>query len=284
MLKRLEVSLSKGRNAQVLGMFKLYYMHKLPASYIFILSMLFSSCEKVIDLPLNDAEPKLVIEGNIDDSNMQQTVKISWSTPFEAEEGQVFVSGASVEVTTSEGRVIEFNEARPGHYVARGFKGVNGRSYRLRVEYEGAQYEAFSTMPMRVPVDSIGFSESTFMERSFRTVNVLLQDPAERDNFYRFIVRPLKSNQQYAFIYNDKFTNGKKTVYNLSTVDMELAPRDSLLLEIMTVDRQMFNYWKGIQEQNPGNSNPGNPLSNLSNGALGYFSAHTLKTITLEVE
>lgn len=251
---------------------------------LFGIFLLFAACEKVIELPLKQVEPRIVIEGNIDDANLEQLVKISRSAPFEEASGQLFVSGASVRVVSSEGRVIQFNEMEPGHYVARGFKGVSGRSYRLEVEHEGQQYRAISTMPSRVSVDSIGFSESTFMDRSFRTVNVLFQDPEEEKNFYRFIVRPVDGKQQYSFIYNDRFNNGKKVVYNLSTVDMELKPRDSLFLDVITVDESTYAFWKGIQDQNPGASNPANPPTNLSNGALGYFSAHTLKTIKLQVE
>lgn len=246
--------------------------------------MLFTACEKVIDLPLKDAEPRLVIEGVVDDTHTEQWVKISETTPFDSSAGQTFISGAAVRVLSSAGKVVSFEERKPGYYLAQDFKGVSGQTYRLEVNYKGEMYSATSTMPSKVPVDSIGFSESTILDRSFRTINVLFQDPAEEKNFYRFIIRSGYQDQKYSFIFNDKYNNGKKVIYNMNTVDMDLAPSDSLILEAMMIDGSIYDYWKGVEGQNPGASNPANPPSNISNGALGYFSAHTLRVITVEVE
>ena len=246
--------------------------------------LLLAACEKVIDLPLENEEPKIVIEGVVDDSNYEQWVKVSQTTPFDSDSGPVFVSGASVRVIAPGGRVVSYEESRPGYYMAQNFRGVSGQSYRLEVSYNGAQYAASSTMPSKVSVDSIGFSQSTILDRSFRTINVLLQDPEDEENYYRFVLSSNRDDVQQAFIYNDKYNNGKKVIYNLNSVDMKLQAQDSIFLDVMTLDAPVYAYWKGIDGQNPGAANPANPPSNFSNGALGYFSAHTLKTIRVEVE
>ena len=61
-----------------------------------IISALFMSCEKVIDLDLNSAEPRIVIEGNITSDPGPYQVSITTSGDYYTAEGIMPVSGAEV--------------------------------------------------------------------------------------------------------------------------------------------------------------------------------------------
>jgi hypothetical protein len=49
------------------------------------------------------------------------------------------------------------------------------------------------------------------------------------------------------------------------------------------IDVGAYNYWNSFQMINPGSASPANPISNLSNNALGYFSVSVGKYYESEV-
>ena len=46
----------------------------------------------------------------------------------------------------------------------------------------------------------------------------------------------------------------------------------------------MYDFWNAVQATNPGTAAPANPPSNISNGALGYFSAYSMAKIATEIK
>ena len=70
-----------------------------------ILLLFFSSCEKVIDVKINDADKKYVIEGNVFNIPSQpQEVKISQTKNFSDENNFMGISGALVSIRENNGR------------------------------------------------------------------------------------------------------------------------------------------------------------------------------------
>ncbi len=64
------------------------------------------------------------------------------------------------------------------------------------------------------------------------------------------------------------------------TIPIRLHQNDTVLLKMYCVDKNIYNYFFTLAAVT-GNNNfrsasPANPNSNISNGALGYFSAHTI--------
>jgi len=53
------------------------------------------------------------------------------------------------------------------------------------------------------------------------------------------------------------------------------------------VDKKVFTYWYSLSQQGgngfANSATPSNPTSNISNGALGYFSAHTVQHASVTV-
>jgi len=47
------------------------------------------------------------------------------------------------------------------------------------------------------------------------------------------------------------------------------------------IDKNVYEYWYSLDQSSTGSSQsaaPGNPVSNMQGGALGYFSANTLQS------
>lgn len=265
-------------------------MHK-NKLYLFVMLFLtgiaLASCEKVIDVDLKDASPIIVIEGIVTNRADSQVVRIHRSVPFG--ESNVFpeVTGAIVTILdNSSGRLFTLRERRPGYYMARNFTGRSGTTYNLKVEAGGKVFTASSKMPQQVNLDSLGIAVSTFLGEEQRTVQLLYTDPAKEKNYYRFLLSINGKPSKNIFAYEDNFTNGRSVSRELFDLDLNATTGDKAEIEMQCIDAVIFRYWQGLdQNQNRGGASttPANPVSNISNGALGYFSAHTRQNETITI-
>jgi hypothetical protein len=116
-----------------------------------------SSCEQVIEVDLNQAGPQVVIEGIVTDRPGPYTVALSRSgNYFEQSLSFPVVTNAVVIIWDDLGNRDTLREGDPGIYRSSSvLRGVSGRTYSLRVETGGNGYDAVSTMPQRVAIDSL---------------------------------------------------------------------------------------------------------------------------------
>lgn len=160
-------------------------------------------CQREIDLKLPDYQPKLVIEGTIENGG-PAIVMLSRSIPYFSEVtlstlmNEVLVTGtqARVFVTSETGEteelVWQINPDAP-YYVAFMGSQVLGREethYTLRVEYEGATYTAETYIPKTFDLDSIGFDQSAeLLNDTMATIRMQISDPADEENYYAFFCK-----------------------------------------------------------------------------------------------
>ena len=265
---------------------KLEGSRRIYLSVTYLLILLFSSCEKVIELKLKDAGPVIVIDGNITDQSENQIVKVSKIIPFDKPNTFNGLAGAKVTVTTSVGQVINFAPATAGVYRSPRFRGVSGLTYKLEVTVEGKVYSATSTMPNAVNLDSIKFKKLSIFGRSRIYPAVYYVDPAQIQNQYRYIIR-VNSKPATEQVTEDRFNDGRPTS-ELITFDGDgIVSGDKVEVEMQCIDRNVFKYYFAIT-QIDGNGGPpvapSNPESNLNNGALGIFSAHTKTNLSVTLK
>ena len=116
-----------------------------------LLITLFSSCEKVVDIDLNNAEPKLVIDAIIKwqkgTSGENQTIKLSLTNDFYTND-ILPASGAVVKVINSGGTEFDFLETVPnsGEYICTNFVPVIDETYTLAIQYDSQIYRASSKL------------------------------------------------------------------------------------------------------------------------------------------
>ncbi len=238
--------------------------------------LIFSACEKVIDLKLDNVEPVIVIEGNINDRLETQFISISRTYNFEDRDRFNAVSGASVSVTTASGQKINFTETRPGVYSA-AFRGSSDRQYVLNVVVNGKTYTATSTMPKKVELTGISFRTFAFFGNSETFVAVKYNDPPGIQNQYRYIIK-VNDTVKSVSVGEDRFDDGNSVVNTLFADLDDFKSGDRIEVEMQTIDRKVFRYYYTIEQAAGGGGPPvapSNPDSNFNNGALGYFSAHT---------
>ncbi|RZA02926.1 MAG: DUF4249 domain-containing protein [Sphingobacteriaceae bacterium] len=247
-----------------------------------ITQLLFTGCEKVIDLKLNNAAPQLVIEGNVTNQSAVHTVKISQSVPFTDSNKFPAVSGAVVTINDDRGNFYNLTETSPGIYSTPRFTGRTNYKYTLTVTVNGQTYTASSVMPPFVRFDNLTYKDS-FFDSNKKIMTIHYQDPPNSANQYHYIIYidgvQIKNN---VLVNNDNFTNGRYVDEDLFQRDNDILVGNVVTVEAQCIDNNVFTYLFSLSEQLSGGPKPtpSNPPSNLSNNALGYFSAHTTQKLS----
>lgn len=238
---------------------------------------LISSCTKVIDVDLNSKDPVIVIEANISDQPGPYTVSITQTVNFS--ETNVFpgVSGAVVTISDDLGNTETLVETIPaGTYQTSTTQGVPGRTYYLNVVANGKTYTAQSKMPALVTLDTLLVEESSAFGGSLYYIFPIYQDPQGLGNSYRCIQTVNGDRTEGSFLFNDDFSDGLINGQPIIAFDDSLGTGDSVSIEMQCIDRPTYLYFYSMEQTTSGQTGaPANPVSNITNGALGYFSAHT---------
>ena len=148
------------------------------------LLLLTASCTKVVDLDLQDAEPRLMIEANLADNGQPCTVQLTRTASYQETNTFPPVIGAVITLTNDAGISETLQETTPGYYQGRTMTGQSGHRYTLRVETEGQSYVAASTMPAVVPLTGLQVEKSEFTDDL--QVVPEYQDPAVVRDYYLF--------------------------------------------------------------------------------------------------
>lgn len=237
---------------------------------------LFASCEKVIDVNVKNSQPTVVIVGEITNGLGPYLVQISRSVQLKDTITNPAVQ-ATVYVSEMGGSTDTFQSLGGGIYQSRFLSGKVGHTYTLHVVADGKEYVASSTIPAMVNFDSlVVVGESLFKDSNFYP-QVQYLDPINTPNYYRFIEHVNGSLVKSNFVRSDKFSDGKASKVLLRNSDNSLKVGDKATVEMQCLDEGAYNYFSTLNNAS-GSSNsaaPADPNSNISGGALGYFSAHT---------
>ncbi len=252
-----------------------------------IASITVTSCTKVIDVNLNNTEPVVVIEGNITDTTGPYTIKITSTIDIDKDNNFPGVSGAIVRIADNAGNVETLQEKGSGIYQTQTLQGVPGRTYTLTVVTDGKTYTAESTMPAKVAYDSLNYEYILTFDGDLPYPAVHYTDPIGTGQYYRAkrYVNGVYDNQLY--IESDEFIDGKSREAVLfngdDDVEETLVPGDIITVEMQCIDKANYEYLEQLIEADGSSQSatPANPKGNISNGALGYFTAHTTSVKTL---
>lgn len=253
--------------------------------YIYILcALLFcSACEEIIDVDLNDADPRIVIEANLSDLQSTQRIRVSRTVAFDEPINSTEVSDANVMVVDNEGTAYYFRYNGNGNYQVENFTPISGRNYYLQVEVEGEVFQSFCHMPPYVEVDSTGIVRENIFGDSYYFATFKFNDPQGVPNYYRYDVSINDDRFRFSSVFQDKFNDGLYVTHQVSDLDVDMVPGDYISVRRYCIDEKVFDYWNEHQSTNPGSAAPGNPTSNISNDALGYFSVASVQEFRVQI-
>lgn len=243
-----------------------------PSIFLIFLCLFFSSCEQIIDLNLQQASPNIVIEGCVTSGRGPFIVKISQSQSYFNQSSFTGIEKANVEISDSKFRE-KLRDNGGGYYSTAQIFGIAGKTYNLNVNVGGKSYTSSVTLPSTVPIDTIYF-ENGFLNKDSLNAFVQFTDPLRIENYYR--IRVFRNNYFISNDYNlinDTYTDGQSM---LAPVYRNFSPGDTVMVELYNLDRCTYKYYRGLNDilqGGPGMQSPGNPPTNISGGALGYFGA-----------
>ena len=249
-------------------------------------SILFMSCEETIDLDLDQVRERIVIEGIVSDKPSVSNVRISFTQSIYENSAVKKAGGAVVTLSDDAGNSELLQEVQPGNYAPTRMTGSVGREYRLKVTFEGTDYSAVSRMPGSMSLDSVRASVSGNDPRFSRRVE-LMYIVTNKPGIEEFcIIKTYDQNdgqQYYWTLYSDKNSDGKQVVLDGPSFYTSGA---SVRVEIISIDKAVYEYLRALEELVEHDTfvlpdllkmNDYNPRSNITNDALGYFSAQSQK-------
>lgn len=245
--------------------------------YFSVLVVLFS-CEKVIDLDVNDIEEKLVIDAEYIASDSLVTVKMSKTKDVFSGGGFTFVSGAQIQIVDENGAVTPLNDLGDGSYELTGYIPNYDSQYTMRVTYDGQNYESSDLLKNPVDLDALTteFQEESLFGSEGYVVFMNFTDP-NGPNYYRavrFVNGEELTERTDQFVFDDGLSDGnQQTVPFFSD---RYVSGDSIAVEFRSYSEKTYTFISELYDiagDQGQSAAPANPNSTWTNDAIGNFAA-----------
>ena len=286
-----------------------------------IIAMSAISCTEPFDIETNNSPPVIAIYGTFTNDTTHHFVQVSISSPYFDTAQNPRVSGAEVSVSFGD-RVLSYIEidSTPGVYrTVDSIAGTPGTTYTLRVktDFNGDgtvdTYEAVSTMPELCAPDSIQVRNLNLMGRHVHAVHLYVQDSPAKD-FY-LIRYKINDSVIYNRIsrytitddlgFNGEYINGimintfndisEKQKHEEEDRDnpgrerVYLQSGDTLSFAFSKIEQGYFDFIQQCKRERNGENPffggpPSNIITNLTNGAVGYFATHAYGSCTVVIQ
>ena len=271
------------------------------------------SCVAPIDINTRNSELVAVIYGQITDEHKYQYIRVTSSSPYFDVKATMVVDDADVRITSSDGNEYLFVYEKDGYYKSKNiFAASSGVTYNLMVEVdfdkdgEMETYEASTTILPNTTVDSVDIKLIDIMGYRHFAMNFYMQEPPETSNYYlfRYIINDSLTNDKISkyLVTDDRMFNGEYitgatiTYFEDATDEKNLTapgtdnddrsdwvyPGDKIRLQVINIEKGYYNFINEcISEKNGENpffgGPPSNITTNLSNGAIGYFTGFCIR-------
>ena len=271
--------------------------------------VLFSSCEKNIDIELKNSDRVLVVDAQIENGKTPTVILTTSFNYFSqinpailassfVHDADVYISNGSVNHKLREysipigGGFIACYYGVDSSNLSTAFIGEFNKQYTLQIFAKGKNYEAVTTIPFLTKhPDSVWFKPAPMNpDTNKRVMMVRTTDPPGLGNYIRYFTK--KNSEMFLpgqnSVFDDAFVDG--TTYtvqvdpgvdNNSTIGLSdnfFAKGDTVTLKVCNIDKATYTFWNTWEfaKQSVGNpfSQPGKVVGNVSNGALGVFCGY----------
>lgn len=287
--------------------------------YAWLLLLVFIfSCEKKIDFKLKESAPKLVVEATIESGEypfVLLTRSLNYFSTITPDQlAGSFVHHAVVDISngTQTHRLKEYRVPLGNGYalsyytvdssnLATAFKGALNTQYNLTILADGITYSAQTKIPaLNKRIDSMWWKPAPVSDTSRKDVIVMIKvtDPPGFGDYVRYWTKKNDSTflPGFSSVFDDLVIDG--TTYDLPVEpgidrnrdqpfrdDRAFKRGDTVTLKLSSIDRATYEFWRTMEYtySSVGNpfSTPVKVLSNINNGALGYFGGYASQYRTI---
>jgi len=276
------------------------FIYKIATFFILLIVMVLSlvSCEDVVDVDLDSAKPKLVIEASIlwkkGTDGSQQKIKLTKSSDYFSNIAPPVVTGAIVSISSSTSTFNFSYNSGSEDYNCYNFAPVIGETYVLTVIADGETYLATETLQEVPEIETVEQNNQGGFLGDAIEVKFFYQDDAAVDNFYLIQFNSNFNLLPEYDVNDDKFFQGNQ-MFGLYSND-KMVSGDDLTFTLHGISERYYNYLNVLLGVSGGNG--GSPFStppatvrgnfvnqtNPNNFAFGYFSLSEIDTKTYFIE
>ena len=253
---------------------------------------LLSSCEKVIEVELEDHEPQLYIAADLSLVDEQLEVIIGKTSPYFAAGASEMIESATVILSDDQGNSYSVPHQGNGVYLLDIIPNTD-RTYTLTANVEGQDYVASSFLPSTVMLNELvpTFQAASGPIPEGNIVWMRYQDPAGESNYYRavhWVNDTLQLAGEDLIIFDDALNDG---IYAATPLFQKFFDSgDVLRVQLIHCDQDSYEYYNSLadivssgQGPNGGSAAPGNPNTNWSGGIDGKFTAFSSTELTITI-
>ena len=285
---------------------------------VFVLSIIIIGCEKSVDFNLENSETRLVVEATIENGQPPLVILSQSLNYFSTIDPQLLASGFvhNADVYVSNGsqthKLKEYSHAVTNDYklyyysidssnLSTAFVGETKKQYSLRIVNQLKEYTATTSIPgITKRVDSLWWKQAPANNDTSKVVAVVrVTDPPGFGDYVRYFTKRNKEPfyPPITSAFDDLVIDG--TTYELQVdpgINRNVERReeehffnkgDTVTFKLCNVDKATFDFWRTMEYSYASIGNPfATPvkvLSNISNGALGYFGGYASQYHTLVI-
>ena len=260
--------------------------------------LLFSNCEKVVEIDVPSIEPKLIIDASFEilfdeaPVTANTVVKLKLSADY-FEETIPTVSNAIVFLTNvMDNSIINFVDANlSGNFrPLASFIPQDNIEYELTVIYKNQTYKGRASKVKSTPFQSATQGDETLFSGEETEVKVAFKDSEDAKNYYLF-----NFTNNLFLALEDRFFNGTDYNFSFFYQEDEIELPTTVMLSMSGITKDYFTYFRILQNQSatagggPFQSVPSSLLGNIinttneANFPLGYFHISETATINLDL-
>ena len=242
--------------------------------YLIIILIIFSSCEKDVDIDIKEAPKQLVISSLFSNIPEDSYIVLTFSKGFERENNEYeFITGAQITVKDTQGNPIVFT-ADSNNVYKTSTPAVPGEKYTLDIRKDNFHLSAEENIPEIVTLQDFD------IQRTDGNVKLILyfDDPQGQTDYYRIIVQTDTYNfsSNYDFLTTDFYYDSQ--THSLELENLNIQSTGHFKVKLFHLNKKVYDYYEtlyNLNEINYGDSPfesavPGNPNTNV-NGGIGYF-------------
>jgi hypothetical protein len=262
------------------------------------------SCTPEPELEFGTYEPKLVIDGWIEQDSYPKVILTSSMSYFDVLDSSTVrkLVVTTAKVTVSNGETEEILTLRRDDqyfpsfvYTGNEIRGEIGKTYTLTIQVKGETYTATTTIPPTAEFDRLWFETVPEKDSVGYIYGKFTDDPTVA-NYYRVFTLREKKDTRYIPVYlsaiGDQSFNGKSFTFSLlrgpdsfTNVedDLYFTKGDTVRVKFCTMDKAHFDFWRTLERElyvvgNPFASSGNEILSNINNKkALGVWGGYGVK-------
>jgi hypothetical protein len=265
---------------------------------IVLFIVLFTNCEKVIDIDVPSIEPKLIIDASFevlfDETPVvaNNVVKLRLSADY-FDDVIPTVTNANVYLTNlSDNSIINFSDTNAdGDYEPiNPFIPADDIAYELTIIYNGQTYKGKATKIKSAPFNKLEQGDKTLFSGKETELIVEFSDDGNKENYYLFNF----TNNRFITI-EDRFFNGSDYNFSFFYREDDIELPTTVTIKMSGISKEFYTYFRVLSSQSgqngggPFQSVPSSLLANMininddNNFPLGYFHISETDTFTIDL-